>query len=227
MRMTQLQRKNPGSLKGFTLIEVMVTVLIFAILAGAINMVLLVGQSSWHANRVQIEILQELRKAMSLMEDELRETAQQKITAGPTVADGSASTSITFYAATGASGGAITWNANTTQYFLGEDLNGNGSLDAGEDINGNGTLEVPEDADLDGILDTGEDINGDGRLNGAPILRIEGSETRVIAQNISRLEFSRTLATANIIDVTLAALKETTDGRVLTIEFSFSVRMRN
>ncbi|MCK5015382.1 MAG: prepilin-type N-terminal cleavage/methylation domain-containing protein, partial [Candidatus Omnitrophica bacterium] len=50
MRMTQLQRKNPGSLKGFTLIEVMVTVLIFAILAGAINMVLLVGQSSWHAN---------------------------------------------------------------------------------------------------------------------------------------------------------------------------------
>ena len=84
-----------------------------------------------------------------------------------------------------------------------------------------------EDTDFDGVLDTGEDINGDGRLNGAPILRIEGSETRVVAQDISRLEFSRTLATANIVDVAITALKETTDRRVLTLDFSFSVRMRN
>ena len=163
-------------------------------------MVLLVGQSSWHANKAQIEMLQELRKAINVMEDELRETAQHKITVGPIVADGTPHTSITFRKAIGIDGGSTQWdedndappNPRFTKFILG------------------GT-------DFDQLLENVEVDDGDVNTN----------TSRVIAQDISKLEFSRTLATANIIDVTLAALKETTDGRILTLEFSFSVQMRN
>ncbi|MBN1870752.1 MAG: prepilin-type N-terminal cleavage/methylation domain-containing protein [Candidatus Omnitrophica bacterium] len=122
MNVKYYHRKKPGlfgSLEGYTLIEVLVTVTIFAVLAGAINMVLLVGESSWQTNSVRIELRQELRKAINKMEDELRQTSPVAITAGPTVANGSTSASITFYLPTGVSGNSITWSANTTQYKLG------------------------------------------------------------------------------------------------------------
>ena len=169
---------------GYSLIEVLVTVLIFAVLAGAINMVLLVGESSWQTNKVRIEMLQEMRKAISAMEDDLRQTAPMAITAGPTVADGSTSPSITFYLPSGVAGNLITWNANTTQYVLG-----------------------------------GADSN--------QLQRIQGAETKVIAQNIQRIEFSRAVATPNIINVTLATQQDTVKGRTLTLEFAFEVQMRN
>ena len=46
--------KKVCSKKGYTLVEVLVTVLIFAVLAAAISTTLLVGESSWQTNSVQI-----------------------------------------------------------------------------------------------------------------------------------------------------------------------------
>lgn len=187
MKIKRLQKKRFGFLKshgGYSLIEVLVTVLIFAVLAGAINMVLLVGESSWQTNKVQIGLLQEMRKAMNAMEDDLRQTTSTAIMDGPTAADGSTSTSITFYMPDGISGNAIAWSADTTQYILG-----------------------------------GADSN--------QLQRIEGSETDVIAQNISQLELSRAAATPDIIEVSLSAQMDTVKGRTLTLEFAFEVQMRN
>ncbi len=50
---------------------------------------------------------------------------------------------------------------------VGEDANGNGSLDPGEDINGNGVLDYTtgEDVNWNNILDPGEDTNGNGILD--------------------------------------------------------------
>ncbi len=105
--------------QGFSLVEVLVTVMIFAALTAAVATVLFVGQSSWQNNSVQAEMQQELRKAMDWMKGDLRETTATAITAGPTSADDTAYTSITFYLPTGVSGNAITWSANTTQFVLG------------------------------------------------------------------------------------------------------------
>ncbi len=177
-------RKRERCCGGYSLVEVLVTLLIFSVLAGAINTVLLVGESSWQTNSVRVELIQELRKAKGSIENELRQTASSAITAGPTAADGSTATSITFYLPNGVSGNAITWSANTTQYILG-----------------------------------GSDSN--------QLQRIENSITRVIAQNIQTLGFSRAAATSNIINVTLTAQKDTVKGRTLSVDFTFAVQMRN
>ena len=114
-----MRRQSIYSQKGFTLPEVLVTILIFSVLAAAIQSVLMVGQSSWAANSTRLELIQELRKAMAVMEDELRQTGPTAITAGPVDADSTVYDSITFYLPDGISGGAIDWASNTTQYVLG------------------------------------------------------------------------------------------------------------
>ena len=183
-RMTDKITKHQKYNKGYSLVEVLVTILIFSILAAAINTVLLVGESSWQTNSVRMELIQELRKATATMEDELRQTAPSAITAGPTVADGSTSTSITFFAPNGVSGNSIAWSANTTQFILG-----------------------------------GTDSN--------QLQRIENGVTKVVAQNIATLGFSRAAATSDIIGVTLVAQKNTIKGITLTVNFAFEVQMRN
>ena len=108
---------------GFTLVEILVTVMIFTILMAAIHTVLLVGQSSWQTNSVRAELGQELRKAMEWMKDDLRQTGDAAISGGPIDADDTDYTSITFQMATGISGSAIEWGGGdpdaTTQFILG------------------------------------------------------------------------------------------------------------
>jgi prepilin-type N-terminal cleavage/methylation domain-containing protein len=103
--------------KGFSLAEVLVTVVIFSVLMAAVNTILLVGDSSWQTNRVQVELQQDLRKAMDWMKDDLRQTGSSAIDDVP--ADGEWYTSITFQMVTGVTGGTLTWNSNTTQFVLG------------------------------------------------------------------------------------------------------------
>lgn len=109
--------------KGLSLVEIMVTLLIFVVLAAAINTVMLIGQSSWQTNSVQVELQQDLRKAMDWMKDELRQTGSAAISGGPDDADDTWYTSITFQTATGINGSSIEWGGGdpdaTTQFILG------------------------------------------------------------------------------------------------------------
>jgi len=109
---------------GFSLVEVLVAVLIFAILSAAVSAVLLVGDASWQTNSVQVELQQELRKAMDWMKDELRQSGPVAISDGPTYPDGEWYPSITFQKANGISAeGRIVWGSGdsdaTTQFLLG------------------------------------------------------------------------------------------------------------
>lgn len=81
-------------MKGFSLVEVMVTVLIFSLIFAAVFMLLTGGQASWYTGDVQIELTQEIRKALLTVDKELRQTASSVISDVP--ADGDYYISITF-----------------------------------------------------------------------------------------------------------------------------------
>lgn len=61
-------------MKGFTLVELMVVVVIFLIIIAAIYGVLSMGRQSWHTGNTQVEMQQETRKAMDRMVKEIRES---------------------------------------------------------------------------------------------------------------------------------------------------------
>jgi len=105
-------------IRGFSLVEVLVTILIFALVAGASYMALNSGMRSWRVNNIRVELQQELRKAMDWMSEDLRQSGSS-----PTVmnvpADDVWYTSVTFKKVTGVSGNAPTWSAGSYQYRRG------------------------------------------------------------------------------------------------------------
>ena len=184
----------------FTLVEVLVTVMIFTILMAAIQTVLLVGQSSWQTNSVRAELGQELRKAIEWMKDDLRQTGDAAISDGPEDADDSDNTSITFRMAIGITDGSIQWdeddedppNEISTQFILG-----------GADSN-----QLLKNV----VVDDGDDST---------------NTTTVLAQNIRTLVFRRMSTAPDIMEVELGAQKVTADRRTINLGINFEVQMRN
>jgi Tfp pilus assembly protein PilW len=99
--------KNP---MGFTLVEALVTMIIFLMVIGGLYSTLLVGESSWQNNSTKIELQQEMRKAMEWMRYELQQAGNASITTVP--ADGTWYTSISFKIPSGVTGGALVWGSN-------------------------------------------------------------------------------------------------------------------
>jgi prepilin-type N-terminal cleavage/methylation domain-containing protein len=87
-------------MKGLTLIEVLVTSVVLAILIVALFLVLNIGQRSWIQGDANIQLQQEIARALVVMAKELKETAPKKIRI---------------------SSGTITFNVP-------QDLNGDGSI---------------------------------------------------------------------------------------------------
>lgn len=119
------QKKSSNFLKcrrGFTLAEMMVTVVIFSFILGICYALFISGSDSWETNSTRVELQQELRKAMDWITQDLRQAGSASIVDVP--ADGSTYTSITFRKSAGVSGGNLVWDADTTRYFLGG-ANGN------------------------------------------------------------------------------------------------------
>ncbi|MDD3375173.1 MAG: prepilin-type N-terminal cleavage/methylation domain-containing protein [Candidatus Omnitrophica bacterium] len=115
--MQKVKRKKQ-SLKGSTLVEVMVTMLIFSILMGALYMSMNVSQTAWAVNSAQIGLQRELRKAMEQMKKEIFETGSIAINDVP--ANGNWYPSIRIRRPAGLSANSsIVWQANMIQYILG------------------------------------------------------------------------------------------------------------
>ncbi len=110
-------RKISTQFQGFSIAELMVTVVIFTIISTGVYTTFLVGNRSWQANKVKVELQQELRKAMDWMKEDLRQsgTATGVISVA---ADGAPDTDITFKIAESISGGSIVWSEEI-QYRLG------------------------------------------------------------------------------------------------------------
>ena len=103
--------------RGVTLVEVLVTVLLFTILMGISLELLVTGLDSYSVNRNRTELQQELRKSIDWIKEDLRQTGTAGLVSMNT---NTTYTSITFRTATGAAaGGTITWSADTVQYLLG------------------------------------------------------------------------------------------------------------
>lgn len=81
-------------LTGFTLVEIMIVFAIFSIIGAAIFATLTMGRKSWHTGDVQVEMQQEVRKAMNSMVKELRQSGPAVIVGVP--ADGAPYSAITF-----------------------------------------------------------------------------------------------------------------------------------
>ncbi len=62
-------------MKGLSLIELMITLLIFSVILGAIYGVMTMGRSSYQTGDIQITVQQEARKAMNKITTELREAS--------------------------------------------------------------------------------------------------------------------------------------------------------
>ena len=101
---------------GYTLVEALITVLLFSIILGACVMVLLTGTDSWQVNNTLVEVQQDLRKAEDWMKEDLVEAGTTTISGVP--ADGNPYYTITFKVASSISGGNIVWSTDTIQFQL-------------------------------------------------------------------------------------------------------------
>ncbi|MFH0856213.1 MAG: prepilin-type N-terminal cleavage/methylation domain-containing protein [Candidatus Omnitrophota bacterium] len=68
-----------NSAAGFTLVEVLVTSVILAVLVTALFLVLNLGQSSWTNADTGIQLRQEIARALMFMSQELKQTSAAKI----------------------------------------------------------------------------------------------------------------------------------------------------
>lgn len=123
--------------RGFTLIESLVAVGIFVLLFGAVMLIFISSSDSWQVSHVQLQLQQELRRAMSRIKNDLSQGGVSTIT--DVLANGSWYSAITFKQTNGVSGGNISWPSDTTRYALvGTVLQrtiGTTTLTIGEDIN--------------------------------------------------------------------------------------------
>ncbi len=107
------------SRQGFTLVEMMATVLIFTVMTGALLAVVLVGSRSWQINITRSELQEELRRAVDWINNDMSLAGPGSIGIGSVPVDNTWYTSITFQKTLGAVGGVITWDPNSVQYILG------------------------------------------------------------------------------------------------------------
>ncbi len=108
-----------GGNHGFSIAELLVTVVIFSIVSAGVYTTFLVGSRSWQTGRVTTELRQELRKAMDWMREDLRQSGGSSSISGSVVEGaGSPAASVTFQIASSVSGGNIVWSSDI-QYVIG------------------------------------------------------------------------------------------------------------
>ena len=164
--------------RAFTLIEALMTVLIFSMIFGVCLMTLLSGTASWQVNSVKVELQQEIRKTVDWMSLELRQSGPSQIN---NAADGTWYNSIIFKTSAGVSGGAISWSANSITY----------------------------------------------QLSGGQFQRVSGGGSKVVAQDITALQFRRQAITPDIVEVNMTAQKKSIRKIPLSQSYSFKIQLRN
>jgi len=138
------------SRSGFTLVEIMITLVVIAIVAVLASPAFLAMAPEMQLRGTAQDLYSSVQEAKILAIKENRDIII-RFTPGLSYID---------------LDGDGNWDIN-------EDENGNGILDAGEDTDGDGKLDVLEphvffDEDFiteNGILDAGEDVNGNGKLD--------------------------------------------------------------
>jgi prepilin-type N-terminal cleavage/methylation domain-containing protein len=71
--------KRTGQKSGFTLVEILIVVLIIATMMGAFYLILSTGQATWFTTDVKIQVQENLRKTISRISMELRQTESSRL----------------------------------------------------------------------------------------------------------------------------------------------------
>ena len=172
-------------IKGFTLSEMLVAVAIFLIAILALFAMMDMGRTSWFTGDTSAQLRQEVIRALTVMEKEIKETrpAQVNLTAG------AASASLT--------------------------------LKIPHDNDGNGTV-----LDSTGNIEWSTEITY--ALNGAgEVTRTSSGITTILAHNIVSLQFTRPVSPVNILQIDIAARKNTVMGKTIQDLDRVVVKMRN
>jgi len=156
----------PGYDKGMTLVETMITMLLFSIIIAAILATLAVARNSWQSGGSQLSVQQEARRGLNAMTEELRQLKLSTIAGVP--ADGGNYSSITFQIPQSITESGTTWSTNI-QYSV-------------------------------------------GGLNGAQLLRTQDGIQRVLANNVSLVNFTRYASAPATINISITAQKSTFPG---------------
>lgn len=202
VRANNSKRRNEPYHRGFTIPEMLVTMVIFSFLAMAVNMVLIAGNSSWQVNSTEVELQQDLRQAMDRLISDLQQTGSASLSIDvpinpeadpvtyPDPDDDPAFawntyTTFSFQTVTGTTNGVVAWNPNATTY----------------DFNG---------TNLQRTVGSGDPV--------------------VVAENIQSLDMRRLFESSDIVEIALAAEKKTLSGaigRTISLTLDFKVQMRN
>jgi type IV pilus assembly protein PilW len=164
-----IQKRKHIHQAGFTLVELMITLLISGIIIAAIYSSYIAQQRTYYAQEQVIEMQQNIRASLESMANEIRMAG---------------------FDPTKNSDAAIKAGTNSRQIIFDQDINENGTLDAGETY----TFALGGvDADNDGVVDD-IDIDNNGVVDAAnTITRDIGGGAQPIALKIQALEFFYTL----------------------------------
>ncbi len=172
-------------MKGLTLFEVLVSILIFSIIALGLSSAIVVGKNALFVSDIPTQLRQNVLFALMPMARELRQTAPAKIN----LSEGTSSSTITF--------------------------------------------KIPHDNNADGVVvdnvgsvEWGSDITyvRDG-LN--QLTRTQDGVTKVIAPNVTTLQFSRPVGEDALIQIDLTVSKTDGQGNLYQDSEQAVIKMRN
>jgi len=110
-------------MKGLTLVEILISAIIFAVIIVTIYLVMIVGNRSWYTTDTNAELRQEIIRGMMQMQNELSQTRPSRTN----IPSGSSASTITFSPALRNnntialdSSGNIVWSSNITYSLNGQ-----------------------------------------------------------------------------------------------------------
>lgn len=165
----------PIKKKGFTLVEIMLVVAIMGIILIGLFGVMAQGESSWKDGTTRLQCLAEARRALDVIQRELRTSGSSTISGLP--ADGAWYDTITFKRCIGISGSSAQFGSDITYTFANS--------------------------------------------------QILSNTTRVLANDISYLGFSRDASNLSLIKIRVTASRTTYQGRLHSTTLNGIVKMRN
>lgn len=101
-----MKRQSRRKIYGYTLIEIIVAIGLFAVMMGLVNTILRIGQDQIRVNDTKMNLQESAREALSRMSQEIRESSPSRIT----VTNGGGALSFQIPASVNNSG-TITWSA--------------------------------------------------------------------------------------------------------------------
>lgn len=180
---------------GFSLIEVIVATCVFLILVNMAFITLNTGMNSWFTGDTAVELRNEIIKAFSAMEKELKRTGP------PPHIDLDSGESASF-----------------VNFYLPADVDGDGTV-----INWNGVAPRYEPFTEWSTTVITYELNANGEI----IRRTSLGQSRVLARNISSLQFSTSAVASDILQIDISAQKRDAKGRIVIDTAQLLVKMRN